>query len=393
LIFPAAINPADNPLSKQFYGLLIHNFGPAVAPLLMAMAVAVVLFLPARWLSFTLGAVAQHGGRNIHAFPTPRLGGLCLLAGFTVSALIFAVPLGGSDHRVLLVVIASAAVGLLLMLDDIRPIRARNKFVIQVVVAVAIALAGLTIQFVNLGHFGVLTFAPVVAIPVTVVWLVGMQNTINLLDGVDGLAAGVAAIVAGALLLAAVNRETQDPEQAVVVLMCGALIGACIGFLLFNFHPARIFMGDGGAHFLGIALGTLSILGIAKGAVVFAMIVPMAALAVPIIDTAWAIIRRRRHRVSIGHADTMHIHHQLLDFGLSQREICLVFYFATGITACLGLMLFGHRKILTVAIVLLVVSFSTLVGERLSEFEESRQAARRRATGGEGPGPAALVES
>jgi UDP-GlcNAc:undecaprenyl-phosphate/decaprenyl-phosphate GlcNAc-1-phosphate transferase len=392
-MLPAALNPADNPLSKQFYGLLIHNFGPAVAPLLMAMAVAVLLFLPARWLSFTLGAVAQPGGRNIHRFPTPRLGGLCLLAGFTVSALIFAVPAGSSDHRALLVVVGSAAVGLLLTIDDIRPFRARNKFILQVVLSLAIALAGLSIQFVNLGRFGVVTFLPVVAIPVTVLWLVGMQNTVNLLDGVDGLAAGVVAIVAGALLLAAVNRETQDPRQLVVVLMCAALIGACIGFLLFNFHPARIFMGDGGAHFLGIALGSLSILGIAKGAVVFAMIVPMAALTVPIVDTAWAIIRRRRHRISIGHADTMHIHHQLLDFGLSQRETCLVFYFATAITACLGLMLFGHRKILAVAVVLLVVSLSTLVGERLSELEESRHAARPGLTTGEGSGPSALVES
>lgn len=382
---PAAINPADNPLSKQFYGLLIHNFGPAVAPLLTAIAVAVLVFLPARWLSFTLGAVARPGGRNIHAVPTPRLGGLCLLAGFTVSSLIFAVPPGGSDHRVLLVVIAAAAVGLLLTVDDIRPFRARNKFILQVLLALAIAFSGLSIQFVNLGRLGLLTFAPAVAIPVTVIWLVGMQNTMNLLDGVDGLAAGVAAIVAGALLLAAVNREAQDPKQVVVVLMCAALIGACIGFLLFNFHPARIFMGDGGAHFLGISLGTLSILGIAKGAVIFAMIVPLAALAFPIIDTAWAIIRRRRDGVSIGHADTMHIHHQLLDFGLSQRQTCLVFYFATAITACLGLMLFGHRKILGVAIVLLVVGLSTLLGERLSEFEEVREASRRQA--------AAMLES
>jgi UDP-GlcNAc:undecaprenyl-phosphate/decaprenyl-phosphate GlcNAc-1-phosphate transferase len=392
-MLPAALNPADNPLSKQFYGLLIHNIGPAVAPLLMALAVAVVLFLPARWLSFRFGAVAQPGGRNIHAFPTPRLGGLTLLAGFTVSALVYAVPAGGSDHRALLVVTAAAAAGLLFTVDDLRPFRARNKFMLQVVLALGIALSGLSIQFVNLGRFGVLTFAPVVAIPITVVWLVGMQNTVNLLDGVDGLAGGVAAIVAVALLLAAVNRETNDPKQVVVVLLCAALVGACIGFLLFNFHPARIFMGDGGAHFLGIALGTVSILGIAKGAVVFAMIVPTAALAVPIIDTAWAIVRRRRHHVSIGHPDTMHIHHQLLDFGLSQRETCLVFYFSTGITACLGLMLFGHRKILAVAVVLLVVSLSTLVGERLSELEESRQAALRGLRTGEGPGPAALVES
>jgi len=215
----------------------------------------------------------------------------------------------------------------------------------------------------------------------------------NLLDGVDGLAAGVAAIVAAALLLAAINREPTDHSQVVVVLLCAALIGACGGFLAFNFHPARIFMGDGGAHFLGVALGTLSIYGVAKGAVIFAMVVPLAALAVPIVDTVWAIVRRRRRRVSIGHPDTAHIHHQLLDFGLSERQTCLVFYFATGITACLGLMLFGHRKILGVAVVLLVVSLSTLVGERLSEVENDRLARPGSRTTGGGPQAVALLES
>jgi UDP-GlcNAc:undecaprenyl-phosphate GlcNAc-1-phosphate transferase len=157
-----------------------------------------------------------------------------------------------------------------------------------------------------------------------------------------------------------------------VVLLCAALIGACVGFLIFNFHPARIFMGDNGSHFLGMALGILSIFGIAKGEVVLALVVPLAALAFPIVDTGLAIVRRRRQGISIGHPDTEHIHHQLLDFGLSQRETCLVLYSATGITAGLGLMAYGHRKIIAVAVVLLVVSVSTLVGERLSEIENGR---------------------
>ena len=392
MISPAALNPADNPLSTHFYGLLVHNLGPAVLPLLMGMAVTVVLFLPARWLSFKLGAVAQPGGRNIHRYPTPRLGGLALAGGFAVAVLFYAGPLGSSDRRTLVVLAASMVAAVVLSLDDIRPFRAQAKLLIQVLLSLGVVLAGLSIDRVNLGGIGVLQLG-LFAAPVTVVWLVGMQNTMNLLDGVDGLAGGVAAIVAGALLLAAVNRETTDHSQVVVVLLCAALIGACLGFLVFNFHPAKIFMGDGGAHFLGIALGTLSIYGVAKGAVIFALVVPLAALAVPILDTGWAIIRRRRNRVSIGHPDTAHIHHQLLDFGLSVRETCLVFYFGTGITACLGLMLFGHRKILGVAVVLLVVSLSTLVGERLSDLENERRAPDGGPHVGEGSQTAALLES
>ena len=394
MISLAVINPADNPLSTHFYGLLVQNLGPAVLPLAMGMATSVLLFLPARWLSFQVNAVAQPGGRNIHQNPTARLGGLALAGGFAVAVLFYANPLGATDHRGLIVLAASLLAALVMSLDDIRPFRARTKLLLQAALAVGVAVAGLSIDRINLGvgGLGVIQLG-ILAIPVTVVWLMGMQNTMNLLDGVDGLAGGVAAIVAAALLLAAINRQTQDHSQLEVVLLCGALIGACLGFLVFNFYPAKIFMGDGGAHFLGIALGTLSIYGVAKGAVIVAMVVPLAALAFPIIDTAWAVVRRRRDRVSIGHPDTAHIHHRLLYVGLSERETCLVFYFGTGITSSLGLMLFGHRKILGVAVVLLVVSLSTLVGQRLSEVEAARQKSSARATPGEGPNPAALLES
>jgi UDP-GlcNAc:undecaprenyl-phosphate GlcNAc-1-phosphate transferase len=375
-LLTAAINPADNPLSREFYRLLAHNFGPTIPPLLLAFTVTVALVLPMRGLSFKVGAVAAPGGRNIHAKPTGRLGGLALAAGFLVSTVAFAL-LGptlrhdGFPAAQLIGLIGIGVVTLVLMVvDDLREIPARYKFASQLLLAILAPAIGISIHFINFGGGHVLQLG-LLALPVTVVWLLGMQNTMNLLDGVDGLAAGVAAIVAGALLLAAVNRETQNPEQLTVVLLCAGLIGACLGFLIFNFHPARIFMGDSGSHFLGMTLGIISIFGIAKGEVVLALIVPLAALAVPIVDTALAIVRRRRLGLSIGHPDTEHVHHQLLTFGLSQRETCLVFYSATGITAGLGLMAYGHKKIIAVAVVLLVVTVSTLLGERLSEIENA----------------------
>jgi len=341
---------------------------------LVALAGAVAMVPMARWLSFRVGAVAQPGGRNIHQHPTGRLGGLALAAGFVVSAAIFGLLDPSVRHHGFLQsqVIAMLAIGavtiVVLMFDDLRQLRARYKFGSQVVLALLVPVVGISIHFINFGGGHVVQLG-VLAFPVTVIWLLGMQNTMNLLDGVDGLAAGVAAIVAGALLLAAVNRETTNPEQMTVVVLCAALIGTCLGFLIFNFYPARIFMGDNGSHFLGMTLGIISIFGIAKGEVVFALLVPLAALAVPIVDTGLAIIRRRRQGVSIGHADTEHVHHQLLDFGLTQRETCLVFYAATGVTSGLGLMLYGHKKIIAVAVVLLIVAVSTLLGERLSEME------------------------
>ena len=198
------------------------------------------------------------------------------------------------------------------------------------------------------------------ATPVSVFWLIGMQNTMNFLDGADGLAAGVAFIVAVTLMLAAAGLR-----QLHVVQLSGALAGACLGFLLFNWYPAKIFMGDSGAHFLGTALGVISILGVAKVAVAFALAVPMLALAVPIADTAWAILRRRRQKASVARADLLHLHHRLQAFGLDQRQTCFVFYTATALLGALGLTLFGHGRILAVVTATCVVLTSTVAADLL----------------------------
>jgi UDP-GlcNAc:undecaprenyl-phosphate GlcNAc-1-phosphate transferase len=255
--------------------------------------------------------------------------------------------------------LATAAV---FLLDDRQALPPLAKFGMQLLVSlVAIVVFGdlFRITYFYLPYVGEVQLG-VLAAPLTLLWLLGMQNTINLLDGVDGLAAGVVAIVALVLAVAAAGRGQMD-----VVLFSGALAGACLGFLLFNFNPARIFMGDSGAHFLGLTLGLLSVLGVAKVAVAFALVVPVLALAIPIVDTALAIVRRRRRKVSIAHPDTRHIHHQLLDFGLTPLETCLLFYCGTGILGALALMLFGHRRILLAAVVLLLVAILTVVGDRL----------------------------
>jgi UDP-GlcNAc:undecaprenyl-phosphate/decaprenyl-phosphate GlcNAc-1-phosphate transferase len=233
---------------------------------------------------------------------------------------------------------------------------------VEIGLAVAAVLGfGLNITFFTLpgGHVVQLGL---IAYPLTLLWLLGMQNTINLLDGVDGLAAGVVAVVATILAVAAISRNDQQ-----TLILAAALAGSCLGFLVFNFHPAKIFMGDSGSHFLGLALALLSIVGVAKIAVGFALLVPIIALAVPIADTAWAIIRRRRAGLSIAHADSRHIHHQLLDFGLSQPQTCLVFYGATALLGSIGLMLLGHQRIFAAVMLLIVVCLSTVAGEKLAD--------------------------
>ncbi len=340
---------------------MLHHLGPAAAPFLVALAVAAVLTPLAIAGARGAGLLKQVRDRDIHTRPTPDVGGVVLLAAFAVAGWLV-VP--WSSYTAPMIGLGAAAV-LVFAIDDRRPLPAWVKFTAQVAIgagAVLLFPRQFQIGFFTVPHLGLINLAPALAVPVSLAWLLGMQNTVNFLDGVDGLAAGVVAIVAVVLLVAA---STHGPLA--MVYLTAALAGACGGFLLFNFSPARIFMGDSGSNFLGLTLGLMSIAGVAKVAVAFSLVIPVLALAIPIVDTAWAIFRRRRQRISIAHPDTRHIHHQLLDFGLTQAQTCLVFYCSALILGSLGLMVYGHRRVLAVAIILLVVPISTVFGELLQQ--------------------------
>lgn len=342
--------------SREFVqGLLLHAL-PALFPFLLAAAATIGLVPIAILVAPRLGLMKEPGDRHIHLRPTPEIGGLAIYLAFAVAVVAY-VPI---SRPVVGMLGVGGAAALVLMIDDRFKLPARAKILIQAGLALlamfgfGYLISGITLPVVGLVQLGLL------AVPLTLFWLLSMQNTVNILDGVDGLAAGVVGIVAVVLAIAAASRSHEE-----AVLLAAALAGCCFGFLVFNFNPARIFMGDSGSHFLGITVGMLTIFGVAKGVVLFALVLPVLALAIPIADTAWAIIRRRRQGVSIAHRDTRHIHYQLLDFGLSQRQTCLVMYSGTAILGSLGLMLFGHRRILTVAIVVLVVAVSTAIGEQI----------------------------
>jgi len=343
-------------LDLQYLGTVYKNLEVAIGPFLIALALALALTPLAIVAARRMGFVRTPRERDIHEKPVPMLGGLALFVAFG-AGLDWFQP---GRHWALLAL--TGAMTLVFVIDDRFGLHAWVKIGLDTAFAlIAILALGYQITFFTIPHFGVVHLHWL-AIPISLLWLLGMVNTVNLLDGIDGLAAGVVAIVALVLLVAAASKRQEQ-----VVIGSAALAGACIGFLFFNFHPARIFMGDSGARFLGLTLGLLTISGVAKVVAAFALVVPIVALAIPILDTGWAIVRRRRKRISIAHADTRHIHHQLLDFGLSQPQACLVFYCATGILGALGLMLFGHKRILSVAIVLLVVGLSTVLGESLQE--------------------------
>jgi len=329
-----------------------------VRPFLVALAITVVVIFPVRWLAFRLGAVAEPGGRRIHQRATPLLGGLAMYIGFGLSAALFS-----TNRQTEGLLLSAAMITSLMVLDDRKGLPPSLKLAFQLLASMlAVIIFGIEIKLISFPEH-VINLIPVVSVPVTLLWFVGLQNTINLIDGVDGLAAGVVAIVAAAILLAAINLSRPD-----IVILAGCLIGACIGFLVFNWHPARIFMGDTGSNFLGFTLAALSVLATAKVAVVLSLLVPILALTIPILDTGWAILRRRVRGQSIATPDAEHLHHRLLDYGLSPRETALVFYFGTAIFAALGLAIYGHKKVLLGAILLLLLGIIVIIVRRFQRI-------------------------
>jgi UDP-GlcNAc:undecaprenyl-phosphate GlcNAc-1-phosphate transferase len=334
---------------------------PALPAFLVASAVCIAAVPGSMILARRTGAMAEpDADRHLHPQPTPRLGGIAMFLGFAVAVAVF----GQSITYRWQVVAVTGAITVAMALDDIFDLSWRSKLIIELGAGVLVALVGITITFIAIpGIHGTLTWElGWLAAPVTVVWVLGMQVSVNLLDGADGVAAGVVAIVAAVCLLAAINRvQAPGDVQTGVIVLSGAVMGCCLGFLVFNLPPARVFMGDNGSHFLGVALALITILGVAKIVAGLSLLVPLIALGLPITDTAFAIVRRKRAGRKIAEPDAGHLHHRLIARGMTPLETALTFYLATGILGCIALSIYGHRKILDVALGLLVLSLVALI--------------------------------
>lgn len=309
-----------------------------------AFLVALVMTPLAARLAPRLGTMDQPGTRRVHTVPTPRLGGLPLFTAF-FAALAVSLLYPRTDKDELLRLTGLFAGTLLLFLvgayDDRREIKPLPQLAAQIGAAVLAVISGVLIREVQNPLGEKITLDLWFAIPFTVFWLVGMTNTVNWLDGIDGLAGGVVAI-AGMLLFV----HTLRTEQYSIALIALALCGAVLGFLVFNLPPARIFMGSSGALVLGFVLGVLSIIGAAR--VAFLLLV----LGIPIVDVAWQILTRVRAGKSPFYATRTHLHHRLLDAGLSQRSILWLYYIFTAISGVLALVLpLGSYKLIAILVI------------------------------------------
>lgn len=284
---------------------------------LSAFTLCLLLTPLVRKLALRVGAVVKPSRRSVHSCPVPHLGGVAIYLSFAVSILLAG---GAASPVVRGTLIAGLFVCLWGVWDDFSPMPAWRKVVGQLVGAAILVAHGLSIPWL-VGPWERYVYLGWLEIPFTVFWLVAMMNVINLVDGLDGLAAGISCIASFTLFFVAWGQGV--PEA---LLMTAALAGCTAGFLRYNFNPARIFMGDAGALFLGLTLGSVSVAGAMKTATVIAVIIPLVALGIPVLDTAFAIVRRLRDGRPIYEADRDHLHHRLLGMGLNQRQAVLVMY-------------------------------------------------------------------
>lgn len=302
-----------------------------VLALLAALVVSFLTTPVVKTFAYKVGAIdVPKDARRMHKVPIPRLGGLAIFMGFMVSILLFVNIRGNQQMQSIL--LGAVVIVVLGVVDDIMALPAGLKFVVQIVAALIPAMHGVTIlAFSNPNIFSDRLYWVLggLSVPFTVIWIVAITNSVNLIDGLDGLADGVSAISATTMLVIALLYS-----EAQVAIVMAALVGACVGFMPYNLNPAKMFMGDTGATFLGYILATMSIQGLFKYYAVISFVVPFLILGLPIFDTSFAFIRRIAHGQSPMHADRGHIHHRLIDMGLSQKQAVATLYV---IAAILGL--------------------------------------------------------
>jgi UDP-GlcNAc:undecaprenyl-phosphate GlcNAc-1-phosphate transferase len=303
----------------------------ALLAFLVAAAAAAVLTPLAGMLARRVGAMADSGERGVGREKTPQLGGLAIFFGMLLAAAIWMPE--GRDAGVTRPILAGAAVITLVgAIDDAVDLAPLLKLAGQIGAAVIAVVVGnvkvidITVPFLGSAHF-----APWVGGLLTVIWLVGIMNAVNFIDGVDGLAAGIVAI--DGIAFTVIAFELKGPNSTPAGILAAITAGAALGFLFHNFHPASIFMGDSGANLLGYLLGVVTIQGTLKTNAVIALVAPLVILAVPFLDTGFVVAKRLKYRRKPWSKDANHFHHRMGRIGFSQRKTVLYMYAWTGLLA------------------------------------------------------------
>ncbi len=329
-----------------------------ILPVILALGTATLFsFLltpPVKRLAHKIGAVdIPKDNRRMHKEPIPRLGGLAIFIGCVISILTFS----EISTQILGILIGASIIVAVGIVDDVRPISAGVKLILQIISALIAVGHGVLIPMIanpfpfggEYWDFGIW------AIPITVIWIVAVTNSVNLIDGLDGLADGVSTI--GALTMLIISLLMGDIPMAII---CAALVGACVGFIPFNMNPAKIFMGDTGSTFLGYMLATISVLGLFKFYAVISFVVPFIILGFPIYDTTSAFTRRILKGQNPMTADRSHTHHKLIDMGMNQKQAVATLYLISGVLGLCAVMIIssGYIKLILFAAALIITAYT-----------------------------------
>ena len=319
----------------------------------VALAVAYFTTPWVKGMAIKAGALDAPDDRKVHKKPIPRMGGIAIYLGFVLAVL-------ASMHvnrEIVGLLLGGTVIMMVGIIDDMRQLSAKVKLLGQIAAAMVLVAFHIRIEWLT-NPFGEMLYVDQFSVPLTILWVVGLTNTVNLIDGLDGLAAGVSTIASITILLVALQQNFWT-----VAILTAALAGAALGFLQHNFNPAKIFMGDTGSMFLGYMLAAVSILGTVKSAATIALVVPIMALGLPIMDTAFAILRRYRNGRPIFKPDKGHLHHRLLDLGLTQKQAVLLMYVISGCLGISAIALTEVNKFLGACIIVMLLAVS-IVGAR-----------------------------
>lgn len=345
---------------------------PYISAFVEALVVTLVMTPVVRAAALRAGLVYMPNSRTVHRQPMPVLGGVAIFIGFMVTVL-HRVGLG---RDLLGLLVGSAIIFAMGVRDDIRELRPLPKFAGQIAAALVAVYLGVRIEFVTNPFGPGMIYLGWWGAPVTFFWILALTNVVNFLDGLDGLAAGVSSIAAFALFSVAAARG-----QVFAATLAIALAGSAVGFLPFNFNPAKIFMGDAGAMLLGFAIAVISVEGALKGAATIALAIPMFALGVPIIDTAFAIARRMHNGTPFYQADRGHIHHRLLARGFSHRGAVVLIYLVSGVLASFAVMMARVHVAATAYLAVVIVLGALLAGVGRSGHTHPRATGSTGSTG------------
>ena len=359
-------------------------WGDIAIAFLLAFITAFVITPYTIRLAKKVGAVDYPNDRRINKKPMPRLGGLAVIAGFMVSAIYLIITMSiekkvnfaeeGLNRKLIGCLLGAIILGITCYIDDVKDIKPLVKLAAQVIAAIVVVSSGVLIDnFTIPFKENNVMLNEVFSFVLTVGWIVGITNAINLIDGLDGLSSGITLISCISLLIIFALNES----PLIAIILITALAGAIVGFLPYNFNPAKTFIGDVGSNFMGFAIAVISILGVAKTYTAIVIIAPIIVLALPIFDTLWAIVRRIVKTKSIKgvfKADKGHLHHRLMAKGYTQKQAVLILY---GITATLGMVAIilldsGIWKALSFA--LLVVVFVALGYKDILHLREDEYA-------------------